>query len=476
MARSVPVPDVARAIDRYPSSPEAFVSHPLVPAPAPAPRAPLGFPRRETNPRLPFATCLALLLTLCSAACAPPDRAAPGARRPDLTFGSPEEVGLSADGIAKIGPAMQAIVDAGQTAGVMTLVARDGKVVHWDAAGWRVLGDEPLQRTDVFRIYSMTKPVTSVAVMMLVEEGLIGLDEPLATYLPAFADVEVWDDGVLRRPTRAITIRDLLRHTSGLTYGVFADTPVDRMYVEALDGLSPFSGRTLGETVEIIASLPLVADPGTRWNYSMSTDVLGRVVEVASGTSLEEFFRTRIFAPLGMTDTGFHVAPRNADRLVSLYRLTPDGLAGGSAYQGDFTRSPTWLSGGGGLTSTAMDYLRFAQMLLQEGELDGARILRPETVHDMTRDQLGDLGPISLAPTDGFGLGFAVSVTGPTPGIYWWVGVVNTWFWIDPVERIVAFAWTQLDPLGAGRVNPLMRRLVYEAVADSRRGVPAGVP
>jgi CubicO group peptidase (beta-lactamase class C family) len=208
----------------------------------------------------------------------------------------------------------------------------------------------------------------------------------------------------------------------------------------------------------------------------MSTDVLGRVVEVASGRSLADFFRTRIFEPLGMTDTGFFVSPENTDRLVSLYRLTENGLVGGSGYEGDFTRRPSWDSGGGGLTSTAMDYLRFAQMLVQEGELDGARILRPETVREMTRNQLGDLGTISLAPTDGFGLGFAVSVTGPTPGIYWWVGVVNTWFWIDPVERIVAFAWTQLDPLGAARINPLMRRLVYDAVVDSRRAVPAGAP
>ncbi len=201
--------------------------------------------------------------------------------------------------------------------------------------------------------------------MMLVEEGRIGLDEPLATYVPAFADARVWDGGALRAPTRAITIRDLLRHTSGLTYGIFGDSPVDRMYLEALGGLSPHSGRTVEETVDIIASLPL---------------------------------------------------------------------------------------------------------------LDSVRLLRAGTVREMTRNQLGDLGTISLAPTDGFGLGFAVSVTGPTSGIHWWVGVVNTWFWIDPVERIVALAWTQLDPLGAGQINPTMRRLVYDAVVDSRRGVPAGAP
>jgi len=436
----------------------------------------MPFRRTRWHSRLQAARWLTVLLALSSTACAPPDRGAPAAHRPDLAFGSAEEVGLSSQGLGLIRPAMQELVDAGRTAGVMTLVARDGKVVHWESAGWRVRGEDPLERTDIFRIYSMTKPVTSVAAMMLVEDGLMSLDEPLATYLPDFADARVWDDGALRPPTRPITIRDLLRHTSGLTYGIFGNTPVDRMYIEALGGLSPYSGRSLEETVDLIATLPLVADPGTLWNYSMSTDVLGRVIEVASGLSLADFFRMRIFEPLGMKETGFSVVPANADRLVSLYRLTSDGLAGGSGYEGDFTRRPSWYSGGGGLTSTALDYLRFAQMLLQGGELDGVRLLREETVHEMTRSQLGDLGTISLSPTDGFGLGFAVSVTGPTPGIYWWVGVVNTWFWIDPVEGIVAFAWAQLDPLGGAGINPIMRRLVYQAVVDSRRAVPAGAP
>jgi CubicO group peptidase (beta-lactamase class C family) len=199
------------------------------------------------------------------------------------------------------------------------------------------------------------------------------------------------------------------------------------------------------------------------------------VIEVVSGTSLDEFFRERIFEPLGMRETAFHVAPENVSRLVGLYGSTDGTLTAGSPYTGSFTEEPSWHSGGGGLTSTAMDYLRFTQMLLNGGELDGRRLLRPETIEEMTRDQLPDgHGPISLSPTDGFGLGFAVATSGPTPGIYWWAGVANTWFWVDPVERIVAFVWTQYDPFGGVPINPMMRGLVYDALVESNRMVAAG--
>ena len=418
---------------------------------------------------------LLAILALASVGCAPPDRGALEARRPDLAFGGAEGVGLSSEALAEIQPAMQAMVDEGRTAGIMTLVARRGRVVHWEAVGDRVLGD-PLEPNDVFRIYSMTKPVTSVAVMMLVEEGRVGLDDPLAVYLPAFGDVQVLDDGARRAPSRDITIRDLLRHTSGLTYGIFGNGPVDVMYREELgSALNTQSGVDLATFVDRISELPLLADPGTVWNYSLSTDVLGRVVEVASGMSLDDFFHTRIFEPLEMHETSFYVPSERRDRFTGVYRSTDDGLRMiDSPESGPFTRPPTWYSGGGGLTSTAMDYLRFTQMLLNEGELDGVRLLRAETIRSMTRDQLP--APIAMSPEEGFGLGFSVATSGATPDVYRWSGVMNTYFWIDPVEELIGFAWTQYDPFGGIPLLPTMRRLVQETLIESNRAVGVGVP
>ncbi len=383
------------------------------------------------------------------------------------TTAAPEEVGMSGEGLGAIGPAMQQIIDREATAGIMTLVARHGEIVHWDARGWRVRDQDPLEPDDIFRIYSMTKPVTSVAAMMLVEDGLLSLDDELGSVIADFADVRVYEDGGTRPPTRPILVRDLLSHTSGLTYGFFGDSPVDSMYNRALYALSTSTGN-LEKRVATIASLPLVDDPGARWVYSMSTDVLGRVVEVASGRSLDAFFRERIFEPLKMDDTGFYVRADEVDRLAAMYRRTGDGLAGaGSATNGPFTRPPSWFSGGGGLTSTARDYFRFSQMLLNEGELDGARLLQPETVRMMTRNHLPDeMIPILPGLADqGFGLGFAVSA-GEDEGTYWWSGIANTYFWVDPREEIIAMAWTQLQPYGAVPLNRVLRRLVYDAIID----------
>ena len=384
-----------------------------------------------------------------------------------LTTAAPEDVGLSSEVLGRIEPTMQQFLDADRTAGIMTLVERRGEIVHWDAQGWRVLGEDPLEPDDIFRIYSMTKPVTSVAAMMLVEEGSLSLDDELSSVIPAFADTEVYEDGDTRPPARPILIRDLLTHTSGLTYGVFGNSPVDSMYNRALYGPG-MEGRDLEERVDVIASLPLIDDPGERWNYSMSTDVLGRVVEVASGQSLDRFFRERIFDPLGMDDTGFHVAADKLDRFAAMYRMSRDGLAAAARSSGDpFAQPPSWFSGGGGLTSSAADYLRFSRMLLGEGETDGVRLLQPETVRLMMRNHLpDDLVPI-MSGLDGmgFGLGFAVPA-GEDDGAYWWSGVANTYFWIDPAEDLIAFAWTQLQPFGGAPVDRLLRPIVYEAILD----------
>ena len=332
-----------------------------------------------------------------------------GAGSREWTTARPEDVGMSSEVLGRIGPAMQAMIDREATGGIMTLVARRGEIVHWDARGWRVRGErptnrggasgggalngsapgDPLEPDDIFRVYSMTKPVTSVAAMILVEEGRLSLDDEVGSLVPAFAETQVYDDGATRPPERPIVVRDLLTHTSGLTYGIFGDTPVDSMYRSRLDILSPSSGRTLAETADLIAAMPLVADPGARWNYSVSTDVLGRVVEVASGRPLDVFFRERIFAPLGMDDTGFWVGEEDDDRFTAMYRRDREGLTRVSLRDGDpFTRPPSWFSGGAGLTSSAGDYLRFAHMLLGEGELDGVRILAPETVRLMVRNHL----------------------------------------------------------------------------------------
>ncbi len=408
--------------------------------------------------RLFFTTRIVALATLVPAVGVAQEKLGPTAK--------PEAVGMSSEVLAEIGPTMQALIDRAATGGIMTMVAREGEIVHWDAYGWRERDEDPLALDDIFRIYSMTKPVTSVAAMMLVEDGLLSLDDDLGDILPEFAGVKVYGDGATRAPERPISVRDLFLHTSGLTYGIFGDSPVDSMYNRALSALSRESGRNLAETVEAIGSLPLIDDPGARWNYSMSTDVLGRVVEVASGHSLDEFFRSRIFEPLGMDDTGFHVSAENLHRLTVVYSRTDDGLVVGS--DGSFTRPPHWYSGGGGLTSTAADYLRFCRMLLGGGELDGVRLLKAETVREMTTNQLPeDLAPISEWPSEqGFGLGFSVTLGVEEP-TYLWSGVANTYFWVDPAEDLIVMAWTQLQPFGAAPLNRIIRPIVYRAIMDS---------
>jgi len=414
-------------------------------------------------PRHAFAAAAVLALAAGPAAA----HAAQQDQQAALTTASPEEVGLSSEVLARIGPAMQDFIDKGGTAGIMTLVARRGEIVHWEARGWRIRDEDPLEPNDIFRIYSMTKPVTSVAVMMLVEDGLISLDDKVGSIIPTFKDVKVYQDMGPRRPDRPIRIRHLLTHTSGLTYGIFGSSAVDSMYNRAFDKESGNPEPDLEKWAAILASLPLIDDPGDRWNYSLSTDLLGHVVEVVSGRTLDRFFRERIFDPLGMHDTGFHVPEERQDRLTALYRSTGKALElDDSPADGSYTRPPTWLSGGGGLVSTARDYLRFCRMLLDGGELDGVRLLKPETVRMMTRSQLaGDLVPILGIPGMGFGLGFAVPA-GQEDGTYWWPGAASTYFWIDPAEEIVALAWTQLQPFGAAHIDRLLRPLVYEAIID----------
>ena len=392
-----------------------------------------------------------------------------------LPTAAPENAGMSSDGLARIGPAMQAYIDDGRLAGVMTMVARRGHVVHWDAAGMRDIdAGAPLEPDDIFRIYSMTKPLTSVAVMVLVEEGAIALDDPVSKFIPAFADATVLGDGGERvEPARPMTVEHLLTHTSGLTYGFFGDSPVDRIYNQSgfftqAEGLDDFARR--------VAALPLLASPGDRWNYSVSTDILGRVVEVASGQPFDAFLQARIFDPLEMNDTAF-VVPTGKRGRFAVHYARPNGTLQmiDSPVDGQYTQPPRWLSGGGGLTSTASDYIRFAQMLLQDGVLGDVRILESETVQSMRSNRLPDaLVPIELgtflSPGYGFGLGFAVVVdadASPEPdndGVFRWAGAANTYFWIDPAAELIGMVWTQLNPFAAYDLEREFQTLVYEAL------------
>jgi len=399
--------------------------------------------------------------------------ALPAGATGDLPTASPESVGMSSERLERIGVGMRRLIDAGKIPGTVTLVARRGKVVHFEAHGQRnVEAGLPMERDTIFRLYSQTKPVTGAALMMLFEEGHFLMTDPVAKYLPEFADMRVYvgeEDGeIVTEPARDMTIGQLATHTAGLTYE-FIPGPVGEMYTSS--GVAGSAGEAphgdLAGWTKALAELPLIAQPGTEWHYSVGMDVLGRLVEVVSGMSFGEFLHTRLFEPLDMRDTGFHVPADKADRLVAMVARTDDGLvSAGSPGNDPFLRPPEWFSGGGGLVSTARDYFRFSQMLLNEGELDGTRLLEPETVRLMTRNHLPDeLTPISGGVDDrGFGLGFAVALTDGA-GSYSWSGIANTYFWVDPANEIVAMAWTQLRPYGGAPLNRILRRIVYDAIS-----------
>ena len=403
----------------------------------------------------------------------------PGVSGPALPLASPGDIGMSGERLDEVSAALQAMVDDGLIPGAVTVVAREGRIAHWDAVGMRdVDSRDPLERDDIFRIYSMTKPITSAAIMILVEDGDVGLDDPVSEYIPAFAGAEVLAADGSRAPADPpITIRHLLSHTSGLTYGIFGDSEVDRLYLSS--GL--FESTDLGEFVAKVTDLPLLAQPGSLWNYSVSTDVLGRVVEIASGQPFDAFLRERIFEPLQMDDTAFWVPEAKRDRFMNHYVGSPEGLRlVDSATNGQYTEPPGFLSGGGGLVSTASDYIRFAQMILQEGELDGARILQPETVRAMRSNQLADGAyPIEVAgwfpAAYGFGLGFATLVAPdatPIPdhaGTHRWGGLANTFFWIDPGADLIGMVWTQMDPFLVHGLDAMVQGMIYDAVeSDSQ--------
>lgn len=400
---------------------------------------------------------------------------------------APEEVGMDAGRLARIDDHFARYVDDGRLAGLLTVVARRGRIVHVGTHGLRDReSGAPVTTDTLWRIYSMTKPVTSVAAMLLVERGLLELQDPIHRYLPEFGSPRVYSHGSALKPvtvpaTEPIRVWHLLTHTAGLTYGFHHQHPVDAMYRAAGFDFGGPPGLDLATSCAAWAELPLMSQPGTEWVYSVATDVLGRLVEVVSGRSLDEFLAAEVLGPLGMTDTRFGQA--DPDRLAALYSPHPHTGELVRNPLGERTTSrPRMLSGGGGLVSTAADYHRFTRMLLGRGALDGVRLLGSRTVDYMTRNHLpggvdlDSFGRPVFAESPmtgvGFGLGFSV-VLDPTgtkalssAGEYAWGGAASTAFWVDPAEELTALFLTQLMPSSTYPIRSQFRTLVYQSLVD----------
>jgi CubicO group peptidase (beta-lactamase class C family) len=409
--------------------------------------------------------------------------ATPPAYSQGLPSTTPEDVGMSSARLTRIDDFVERHLEAHHFAGAVTAVARQGKVVHFQAHGMQdVESGTPMSKDSIFRIYSMSKPITSVAVMILYEEGRFLLNDPVSRWLPEFKGIEVGVEEVDEETgervlktvpaDREISIRDLLRHTSGLTYGFWGDSLVDKMY---LDKKVLTEDETIQDTVAKLGTIPLKHQPGTVWEYGLSTDVLGRLVEVVSGQPFDEFLEERICLPLAMMDSGFFVPPEKVRRLVTVYEPN-DANNAIAPYDPsetrDYLEKPSYFSGGGGLVSTAADYLRFLQMLLNGGELGGVRILGPETVELVTIDHLVNISDRRDLGPSGFGLGFGISldrgVSGSvlSEGSYSWGGLAHTGFWIDPKEELIGIFLTQLLPESPLPYRDLFRPVVYQAIVD----------
>lgn len=400
----------------------------------------------------------------------------------------PSEAGFDGARLARIDRYLQRYVEEGVLPGWQFVLTRGGRTVHAATGGKRDRErDLPVEADTLFRIYSMTKPVTSVAAMMLYEFGEFQLSDPVSRFLPEFADARVYAGGGDLNPTTVpvtepIRMVHLLTHTAGLTYEFFRQHPVDAIYrARNLDAAGEGGVRNLAELCERIAGIPLLFQPGSEWAYSRATDVLGRVVEVISGQSLGDFFRQRIFEPLGMADTAFGVRDDQSPRLARLYSQDAGGLRPADGVAAAVDR-PALELGGGGLISSARDYHRFTQMLLRRGELDGQRLLGSRTVEFMTRNHLprgADLEQFgrplySEVPLRGagFGLGFSVDLEPPaagrpgSAGTYAWGGAASTMFWVDPREQLTAMLFTQVFTLRPLALRGTLRQLVYQALVD----------
>jgi CubicO group peptidase (beta-lactamase class C family) len=412
---------------------------------------------------------------------------------------APAQAGFDASRLNRITDHLnRSYIAPGKIAGCQTLVARHGHVAYFSNIGYADRErQKPIADDTIFRLFSMTKPITSVALMTLYEQGYFQLNDAVSRVIPEWRDHEVWESGAgadmkTRRPKSPMTFRHILSHTSGLSYGgglipLLGDDlrvklhPAEQAYEDA--GISRNRDGTLRDFVEKLAHVPLRFDPGDRWQYSYSTDVCGYLVEAISGKPFDEYLREVIFEPLGMKDTAFYVAPEKADRLAAGYRRARDKslrLLDDPA-KSSYLAKPTFLSGGGGLTGTIADYLRFCEMLRRGGELEGARILGPRTIELMTQNHLKDnqdltqmaLGAFSETPYGGvgFGLGFATTIDEVAagtmgPGDFYWGGAASTIFWVDPVEDLVAIFMTQLIPSYTFNFRGQLKSIIYSSIVD----------
>jgi len=408
------------------------------------------------------------------------------ARNLSLPEARPEALGFSSERLQRLEAGLQAPVDSKQLAGITTVIARHGQVVQQMAHGKADIdGNKPMQMDSIVRIYSMTKPITGAAMMMLYEEGKWKPSDPISRHIPEFKDLKVYSgtgaDGqpTFEAPKHPPTMGELMSHTAGFTYGYFGNTPVDKLYMQT----TPLAAPSLQEFIERMAKLPLLYQPGEGWVYSVGVDIQGYLVQKLSGQPLPDFMRQRIFEPLGMKDTAFYVPKEKMSRLATIYSWSADGLTA-MPHDAGVNTPPGLPSGGGGLYSTTADYLRFAQMLANKGTLDGKRLLAPSTVAlmtsnyvpDLVKDQKGKWGIGVYRMQPGFGFGFDVAIfedplrVGSTTGkgTYLWDGLAGTWFWIDPTNDVVFLAMIQIrgGPAGVPNLEDLSRQLTLQALVE----------
>jgi CubicO group peptidase (beta-lactamase class C family) len=436
-------------------------------------------------------TLLAILLITCGAAQAQGQRPAlRTAGTLDRSLSKPESVGFSSERLERLHALMQGVVDKKQIAGIVTILARHGKVVDYRAYGQRDMASgAPMTKDTIFRDFSMTKPVTGVAMMILYEQGKWLPSDPISKYIPEFGHLKVFKGvdaagtTIVEDPAHAPTLHELMTHTAGFTYGVFGTTPVDKLYQSA----GVLQSKSLQEMIDKLAKIPLLYQPGTRWVYSVSMDIQGYIIEKLSGQSLPDFMQQNIFKPLGMKDAGFFVPAEKRNRFVTLYHANERGElvveAPGPGFGRDYSAQPTMPSGGGGLVSTAEDYLRFAEMLGNGGELNGVRVLSPAAVRLMSSNHLapslltGEFGIGWQIMRPGFGYGYDCAVIFNPPeanlpdgqGAFFWDGAAGTWFWVDPTNEIVFVGMIQrlLGP-GSPNLEYLSRSAVYQALVDPK--------
>ncbi|MGH9643902.1 MAG: serine hydrolase domain-containing protein, partial [Terriglobales bacterium] len=406
----------------------------------------------------------------------------------DIAPVKPEVVGFSSERLERLHALMQQEVDQKQLPGIVTLLARHGKVVDYRTYGLRdVASATPMTKDTIFRAFSMTKPMTGVAMMILYEQGKWLPSDPISKFVPEFAHLKVCKgvdtsgNMILEDPAHAPTMQELMTHTAGFVYGYFGNTPVDQAYKKA----GVMESKTLQEFIDKLSQIPLAYQPGTQWVYSASMDIQGYIIEKLSGQSLPDFMQEHIFKPLGMKDTGFHVPAEKLDRFVTIYRSDEKGqLVPMPTYHREFTQPPTMPSGGGGSVTTAEDYYRFAQMLANEGELNGVRILSPASVHLMSSNHLAPrlltgefgIGVQIMRPGLGYGYDCAVEFDPAEAnlpggrGTFFWDGAAGTWFWIDPTNDIVFVGMIQrlLGP-DSPNVEYLSRSLVYQSLLNPKK-------